>query len=639
MRLWNALEGPLLWGYDAWGHVAYAIFLDLYRAVPWADQGWSFFHPPLHYAFGWLLAQAGSGEVLARGLSVVGSVASLATAALAAWMVRAATPGRPELALVGFGAVAFLPVHLFMSPMPGNELTECFLTAAALCAFVANERRPRPTLTGAALAGALGGLALLTKFSGLLTLAVACAALALRAGLRGAWSAPARDAATRAGLVVLAGVAISAPYYLRNALVFGTPFQLSRDYPLVAQVERDQPPGRRGVLDYVRIPAAMFTDPNPLAPHLLGSVWGSVYLNVWADTYRESDVARALEAEREQRRSTTWMALLGLVPTALALAGAALAARDVRCGRRREVYLPLAIQALVSLAAFVAFTWRVPLWSALKASYLFGLSLPFAVALARGVEGCIGAGGLPRVLGPAALGAVAAVSAAVATDGLVLPRRADAPAAGALHFYFGEYEAARLVYGRLIAGAGYPVPWLDNLAAVEIADGNPSLGRRLLARAVDLERAAGRDDPYRRGRVAVATALAGDAASARAQLDELIASHPLPELLANRGAIRAQLGDLPGAEADLTLALAKEPAQVPAWLDLARAEEALGREAPAREARAEAAHWACVAPRRYPYGVGTGEVLEWGIARRPLLLWDDAGLRVAPPGFFRRTCA
>ena len=38
VRGWNALAGPTMWGYDAWGHVAYALFIDLYRAVPWADQ-------------------------------------------------------------------------------------------------------------------------------------------------------------------------------------------------------------------------------------------------------------------------------------------------------------------------------------------------------------------------------------------------------------------------------------------------------------------------------------------------------------------------------------------------------------------------------------------------------------------------
>jgi tetratricopeptide (TPR) repeat protein len=638
VRMWNALAGPLLWGYDAWGHVAYALFLDLYRAMPWADQGWSYFHPPLHYAFGWALAQLGSGEALVRGLSLVGSAASLGTAALAVWMVRAASPGRPGLELVGFGAVAFLPVHLFMSPMPGNELTECFLGAACLAAFVANERRAHPTRAGAALVGVLGGLALWAKFSGLLTPLVACASLALRAGLRGPWSTPRREALARAALIVGVGLALSAPYTARNLLAFGTPFQLSRDFALVAQVERDQPPGRRGVLDYLRVPAATFSDPNPLAPHLLGSVWASVYLNTWADTYRESDVARALEAAREMRRSTALLGLLGLVPTAVALVGVAFCARDVRRGRRREVYLPLAVQAALSLAAFVVFSWRVPLWSALKASYLFGLSLPFAVALARGIEACIASGRSLRVLAPALLVAVATAASAVATTGLVLPRRADAPAMGAVHFYFGELEAARRIYGRLIEGARYPVPWLDNLAAVEIADGHAAQGRRLLARAVALERDAGRDDPYRRGRLAVASAVDGDLAAARTLLDEVVAREPLPELLANRGAIRAQMGDLPGAEADLALALAGEPAQVPAWLTLAEVAELRGRTGDAGAARAEAMHWGCAAPRRYPYGVGTGEVLEWGIARRPLLLWDRAGLRVAAPGFFRRRC-
>src|SRR5262245_14628063 len=117
-RLGEALAGPVQWGYDAWGHVASALFLDLYRAVPWADQGWSYFHPPLHYAIGWALAQLGSGEALARGLALWNGAASLATAALAAQVVRWASPEPPGLALVGFCAVAYLPVHFVLSPMP-----------------------------------------------------------------------------------------------------------------------------------------------------------------------------------------------------------------------------------------------------------------------------------------------------------------------------------------------------------------------------------------------------------------------------------------------------------------------------------------------------------------------------------------
>jgi len=48
VRLWNALAGPSGYGYDAWGHYNPVFFLDLYRSLPYSDQSWSFFHPPLH---------------------------------------------------------------------------------------------------------------------------------------------------------------------------------------------------------------------------------------------------------------------------------------------------------------------------------------------------------------------------------------------------------------------------------------------------------------------------------------------------------------------------------------------------------------------------------------------------------------
>jgi tetratricopeptide (TPR) repeat protein len=644
VRLWNALAGPLLWGYDAGGHVAYVLFLDLYRALPWADQGWSYFHPPLHYALGWLLAQAGSGELLMRGLPLLASAASLGTAALAAWLVRRVSPEAPGLALAAFAALAFLPVHLFMSAMPGNELTACFAGAAALAAFIANESRARPTLAGAAGVGLLAGLDLLSKFSGLMVLLVALCSLALRPLLRGAWhDAPAR-VAVRGALLAAAALALAAPWYARNLAAFGNPFQLSRDFELVAAVERDQPPGSRSLRDYWSLPLDALRDPNPLAPHLLHSVWATAYLNVWADIYRESDVERALEAERGRRSSTRWMALLGLLPTGLAAAGGLLALRDALRGRRRAAYVPLLIQSAASLAAFALFSWRVPIWSALKASYLFGLSLPYALFLARALEAwrawpaLARAGAWPRALLPAGLAGVWLAACAVAAAGGVLPRRADAPAAGAVHFYFGEYEAARRLYGRLVEGARHPVPWLDNLAAVELAQGNAAQARRLYARAVDLEERLAGADPRRRGRLAVATALAGDPERALALLDGVLKGAPLPELLANRAAIRASLGDALGAEADLRRALEGAPEQLPAWLNLARVLEQQGRAEEAAGARARAAELRCLPPRGYPYGVGTGEVLEWGVARRGLLLLEDSGLRLAPPSFYRRSC-
>jgi tetratricopeptide (TPR) repeat protein len=370
------------------------------------------------------------------------------------------------------------------------------------------------------------------------------------------------------------------------------------------------------------------------------SVWGSAYVNVWADLYRESDVARALEAEREERRSTRALALLGLLPTAAAVAGAGLALRDLRRGRRRAFWTAPLLVAAATLGSFAVFAWRVPIWSALKASYLLGLSLPFALLLCRAVEELLERGRRTAcaalVTGLAGVGLAASL---VAIDGLVLPRRADAPATGAVRFYFGEYEAARRVYQRLISGAAYPVPWLDNLAAVELADGHPEQARLHYARAVTLELARGRPDPYRQGQLAVATALAGDLAGAQMLLDQVLDRRSLPELLSNRGALHAAQGDQARATVDWLDAIAEAPELTIAHLNLARGLEREGRTEEAQAERLAAAQAACRAPRGYPYGVGTGEVLEWGVGRRWLLLLQEDGLAPALPAFFREACA
>lgn len=386
VRAWNALAGPMMWGYDAWGHVAYVLFLDLYRAIPWADQGWSYFHPPFHYALGFLLAQFGSSEVLVRGLALLGGASSLATAALAAWLVRRATPAGGGLALLAFVAVSMLPLHIFMSSMPGNEMTLTLLTAAAIAVSIANESRESPSGVLDLACGVLLGAALLTKFSALIPVCVVVAVVAARPFWNRAAGAELRQSLVRCAWIVGVAGLIALPYYARNIETFGTPFQLSRDYPLIAQVERDQPPGERTIADYFRFSPRVFTQPNPLAPHLLHSVWGTVYLNIWADIFRESDNERALDADRSERPTTTSMALAGLGLTALALFGAGLAVGDVRAGRRRPIYIPLLLLSLATVAAFALFAWRVPIWSALKASYLLGLSLPYGVFIARAAE-------------------------------------------------------------------------------------------------------------------------------------------------------------------------------------------------------------------------------------------------------------
>ncbi|MFQ5416263.1 MAG: tetratricopeptide repeat protein [Myxococcota bacterium] len=640
VRMWNALAGPLMWGYDAWGHVAYVLFLDLYGALPYADQGWSYYQPPLHYALGWVLASAGSGDVLMRGLSLLGGAASLGIALLAAGLARGVHPGRPALALTAFCAVAFLPVHLTVGNMPGNEMTLAFFNAASIASFIANERRARPTLAGDVTTAVLLALALLTKHNALVALTAVLASLFLRASVSADPRASVARAATRAAVVLAVVAAIAGPLYLRNWSSTGKLIPTNRDYALVASIEAPQPPQVRRPLDYLRFAPSVLLEPNPLSPALLHSVWGSLYTNVWADTHRESDRERALVAERRLPPAFVGMVWLGLLPTTLAALGAALALRDVRGGRRRADYLPLLLLTAVMLCAFAVFAWMVPRWSALKASYCLSLSLPFALFLARGVEATVAR--LPRpgtATVAVALTGVALAAAAVGTDGIVLPRRLDSPATGAVRFSFGEYGDARSLYGRLIEGSGYKAPWLENLAAVELAQGRPDRARLLYDRAIRLARERGLGDPRQLARRGVAEALDGDIAAARASFDAALVTDALPEVLANRGVLRGLEGDRPGAIADLEHALRLDPQLLPAALQLAAELREAGRAQDARAAADRAAAIACETPRGYPYGLGTGEILAWGVGRRWLLTLDDQSLQVTLPDFHRQACS
>jgi ferric-dicitrate binding protein FerR (iron transport regulator) len=127
--------------------------------------------------------------------------------------------------------------------------------------------------------------------------------------------------------------------------------------------------------------------------------------------------------------------------------------------------------------------------------------------------------------------------------------------------------------------------------------------------------------------------------------------------------VRAALGEPAEAERDLRAALEANPEMVPAWQNLARLLERSGSALEAESARRRAAEQACRGPRGYPYGVGTGEILEWGVGRRWLLLLEQGreapaqrgeaerrrasakqgrealSLRAALPSFYREACA
>lgn len=586
--LWNALRGPLGTGYDAWGHVAYVLFLDLYRAVPWADQGWSYFHPPLHYALGWLALQFGDVEFALRAIGVWGSVAGLSIAALAA---RCA----PTLGRVSFVCVASLPVLLYAAPMSGNELTAQLFGALALATLVANQKGRSVSRGLDVLTGLWLGAMLWSKFSGFIALAAILASVLLCDVLRDRGVMGWRSWMGRVALIAGIALTIACPYYVRNQLEFGTPVRLSRSDPVVAGVEHGQPPGNRGLRDFVSVSPRLWVDLRPDAPHLIHSVWGSAYVHMWADM-REAWTG----GSRTPDRLRLWMVRLGVFPTLLALAGAAFAVRDGVRGRRRAVYLPMLVATAAQLSSFVGFNVMVPLLSATKASYLLGLALPYGVFAARGVEALGSLSTSARTLGVALVAGIALLGAAANTRGIQPSAPQSHYVLANAQFAHGEVDAARNLHLEAHRAVPHAAVWRENLAEIDLAAGDAESARR---RLLDTTLAPGKT-PYRWNVRAVAQALSGRSGEAQQSLRHGLAAGERAELLTNLGILQARSGDLAAAEVTLRRAIGLDAALIPAWNALRWTVERAGtRDESISHALQRSA---TKAPRGWPYGLGAG---------------------------------
>jgi hypothetical protein len=221
--------------------------------------------------------------------------------------------------------------------------------------------------------GALAGLAALSKSTGLAVAGVAALAYAWRARDLGR---PAVAAALAAGTSALA---LAAPFYVWLAVTTGSPLALiSGGKPADAEGSEmaAQPPGERHLADYFVVPIATIGAPFKDAPGMVRSVPGLLYASTWADGHGEFLPV----ADRTVVGAAALGALLGLAPTGLAIAGL------VRLLRRRvrDAAAPLAYAAILAVA-FVAQTWLVPRYTAVKASYLLTALLPAAIALATGL--------------------------------------------------------------------------------------------------------------------------------------------------------------------------------------------------------------------------------------------------------------
>lgn len=241
------------------------------REVPGLYSGFRYFYPPLLHLLGAAFVSIGGVEAF-RFVNVACLAGSLAVVAIGVGRVSSRASARlAVLLLLAFGGFVLQGVRLFA------EALSAWLAVAAVVTWIGLWRNPRGSL--AIACGLAVGLGLLAKQTGLVALAVTGVLAAVSLGRRDGARARAFGVAT----LVAAGLAL--PYWVRNAVLFGSPV-----YPLFG---RDLHQGllRLNVMGYTPGPAKFFSsvlrDAGPW-------VWGALSVALAVAAWRRRTIAHAL---------------------------------------------------------------------------------------------------------------------------------------------------------------------------------------------------------------------------------------------------------------------------------------------------------------------------------------------------------
>jgi hypothetical protein len=399
---WNAWRFDWLRGYDAFANDLYATIVATDLRLPGAAETGVWHTPPLWFALAGVLRRLASSagwEHVQRPGQLLAAAAGLAVCVVALLLARTLWPGRRGLHLLALVFTAASPALVRASAMYHPETLAAALAGGGLVVCVRG-LKGRPTVLAGAGAGALFGLAALTRAWALPVLVVALGALALDARGSRRWRPV-------LALAVVAAVLVG-PWLVNQQVVHGNALAFNRPAPGTPLLER------RPASFYLgpRLLRA-FQDPvtpvfrNELLPHLYADWWGD-----WALTWDTAPppapgqlLGPGVVAARVRQD------YLGIAPTLLAVAGVfALALLAVV---RRSLAIGLLPAAVTSVVlAYLLFAVRFPSTDGdtIKATYLLVLLPAAAVGAAFVVDAA-----RPRGRGWA-IGIAVAVAALVAAQ-------------------------------------------------------------------------------------------------------------------------------------------------------------------------------------------------------------------------------
>lgn len=376
----NLFRVPPHIGMDLQAHLDYVLHLLQQKSIPLATQGGEMMQAPLAYLlFAPLVAVFSDfldAERIVQAIRILPMACGAAQVELCYRAVRSVHPDHPDPQRIGILVGGLLPMNLYLAHSIGNEpVVALFGGAAAVAALRVIGREEPPTPREAVAAGALLGLALLSKVTAVLLAPALVAAIALRSfGAQRAVGQAALQVARVCGVAAL----VAGWYYARNWMLLGTPF-LGTWSPRIPDPWW-QEPGYRTAAQYLRFGEALS---YPILAAFVG-FWDGLYSTLWLDGWLSAVSSRAWAPpwNVSPLLAGAWLAL---VPSAAIAAGTLRALR--RTGEQRgERYAERLAAGTVALylTAILYLHLTAPFYCIAKASYAAAATPLFAVLATSG---------------------------------------------------------------------------------------------------------------------------------------------------------------------------------------------------------------------------------------------------------------
>lgn len=396
--LWDVFHYDWLNGYDAYANSRYAdVVRDNHRLPVEGESGATWHNPPLFFAFAALIESH-------RAMQALGAFAGFAVVVFAWLIARELFPRSRSAQLAAIAFAALTPVLTRASIMYHPEPLATALAVAGLYVVVRALARGEATVLTGAAAGALFGLAALTRTW---ALALAAASFLALLGARRSWAASALA-------VVL--LVLTLPWFVHQARERGHPLAFNRPAPEESFFSR-RPASFYTSLDV----GAIFS--RPYAPNYANHLWPVLYTDWWGDYWRYFEVpveniSTPAELPPQYENPRVRQSYVGLAPSLFAIAGV-IGLFIVGIRQRAPALLLLPTSIVLLGLAFLIFqiSYPSPDGDTIKAAYLLNAVAPLAVCAAWALDRLRRAG-RPVMIAAVALLAYAAV---LDIDFLILP--------------------------------------------------------------------------------------------------------------------------------------------------------------------------------------------------------------------------